>query len=340
MNKYSHLTCPDDFYPGLPPWSIDELRRGYDEQPKPMEAVEAPELARVKPRVEDIVLLHALQKGDYQAATQIMNARIKLSPLVVAELHKPGVAEGILEAALREKYPNAINALIVVEAFPRKKWQEMFDKCVAFMGYPDSDKHLSTLLKTHAIGFIDLNRKYKESTMGGLTTALSNAARWRLPNMVQVLLNAGAGINEQDSDGNTPIMQAFSHGKQNHAHQEVIKLFLARPNIDLELKNKRGFTALAEAVRVYDLFAVTELLAKGARVNVQNCEGVSPLIYATWFEDATIARLLLERGADVSLKDCGGITALDWSQKSKYKEIRALIPLIEARMREQAKANE
>jgi hypothetical protein len=314
----------------------------------PMEIDEVPELVRVKPRIVDIVLLQALQKGYYCAASEMINAGIGRSLLTVAELQKPIVAERVMWGAFQESHPDTINALIAVNALPKEKWQEVFERFAGYIMVKDAQKALPMLLNSHAIRFIDLNRQFKYG-MSRMETALCVAADFSLPKMVQLLLNAGADVNARDTDDmgheSTPIMCAVSHrlyhdkASDEKDQQEVIKLLLACPNINLELKEKFGLTILLEAIVFRKMAAIPELLAKTIDINVQDRLGRSALMLALWRDNAKAARSLIERGADLNLKDFASATALEYAKKSHATEIRALIPLIEARISEQAEMN-
>lgn len=65
------------------------------------------------------------------------------------------------------------------------------------------------------------------------------------------------------------------------------------------------------------------LIKQGANVNIQNKDGISPLINAV---DPEVARVLIENGADLSLRDKDGKTALDeakaWNRSEKVAAIR------------------
>ena len=148
----------------------------------PMEIDEVPELVRVKPRIEDIVLLQALRKGYRCTMSEMINAGIGRSPLTVAELHKPIVVECVKWGALQENHPGTINALIEVGALPQEKCQELFERLAGFIMVKDSQKFLPVLLNTHAIRFIDLNRRFRYG-VSRMETALCVAADHSLPKM-------------------------------------------------------------------------------------------------------------------------------------------------------------
>ena len=73
--------------------------------------------------------------------------------------------------------------------------------------------------------------------------------------------------------------------------------------------------ALLNAAGKGDNAKVTELLAQGANVNVQNAAGGTPLIEAVYNNHADTVKLLLEKGADPNVRKTDGATALGFAQK-------------------------
>lgn len=65
---------------------------------------------------------------------------------------------------------------------------------------------------------------------------------------------------------------------------------------------------------------VTLLLSRGANLNMQNRDGMTPLMYATASENAEIMKLLLDAGADVTIKSPSGKTALDFAREDRFAD--------------------
>jgi uncharacterized protein len=72
----------------------------------------------------------------------------------------------------------------------------------------------------------------------------------------------------------------------------------------------------------WDADAALMLIKRGANVNAQNNDGITPLI-DTPVED--VARVLIENGADLSLRDKQGKTALEVAKQSGMKGKAAAI---------------
>ena len=70
---------------------------------------------------------------------------------------------------------------------------------------------------------------------------------------------------------------------------------------------------------------VCKWLRRGADVNAQNDDGVTPLHFAALLNKPDIARLLLEHGANPNLANNEGETPLDWARNEGYSEIVAML---------------
>ena len=126
--------------------------------------------------------------------------------------------------------------------------------------------------------------------------------------MMQMLLEAGADVNQRNNRGETPLkIAAF----------DCIRAapFLLEKGADPTLADNAGDTALHGVVRhkVETMAPLLDgLLEAGADINHQNRHGQTPLImmaYSSMVRDA-VAPLLLARGADPNLQDYRGNTLL------------------------------
>ena len=70
---------------------------------------------------------------------------------------------------------------------------------------------------------------------------------------------------------------------------------------------------------------VCKWLRRGADVNAQNDDGVTPLHFAVLLNKPDIARLLLEHGANPNLANNEGETPLDWARNEGYSAIVAML---------------
>src|SRR5262245_24003555 len=143
---------------------------------------------------------------------------------------------------------------------------------------------------------------------------------------VRLLLDASADINTADTFiGLTPLINAS--GNRN---LEAVKLLLAKganvnavsktqdlPRIQTGIVEFGGFTPLLMAVPFGPPEVVRTLMDAGAKVNVQDYRGFTPLMLAAATDRANpeTVRMLLARSADTQPKTRAGETASEWAAK-------------------------
>ena len=130
-----------------------------------------------------------------------------------------------------------------------------------------------------------------------MTTPLQLAINFGHPDIVNVLLAAGANPNLADRKGNTPLIWASDE------QQTTIALQLLQAKADPAAKSNKGKTALYYAARNGDQTLAQELLAAGAPANTLTDNNQSPLYQAIIANHTEMVRLLLSHGARV---DRGG----------------------------------
>src|SRR5678816_2959371 len=144
--------------------------------------------------------------------------------------------------------------------------------------------------------------------------------------VVRMLLDASADVNTADTFiGLTPLINAS--GNRN---LEVVKLLLAKganvnavsktqdlPRIQTGIVEFGGWTPLLMAVPFGPPEIVRTLMDAGAKVNVQDYRGFTPLMLAASNDRANpeTVRLLLAHNADTQPKTRGGETASEWAAK-------------------------
>ena len=83
---------------------------------------------------------------------------------------------------------------------------------------------------------------------------------------------------------------------------------------------------LLKAARVGDELKVIELLENGVDVNIRNKDGWTPLMMASGIDCTWIVRFMIEKGADIDATDNNGWTALMWAAFfGKTKTARCLL---------------
>jgi len=103
--------------------------------------------------------------------------------------------------------------------------------------------------------------------------------------VISLLLENGAAVDQKDHFGHTPLMVAAIDG-----HVEAAEL----------------------------------LLAKGAAINAKNKGGFTPLMFAAMEGHPAVAKLLLERGANPNLV-ANGKTARRIAEEKGHKDIADLL---------------
>jgi N-acyl-D-amino-acid deacylase len=143
---------------------------------------------------------------------------------------------------------------------------------------------------------------------------------------VRLLLDASADVNTADTFiGLTPLINAS--GNRN---LEAVKLLLAKganvnavsktqdlPRIQTGIVEFGGWTPLLMSVPFGPTEMIRTLIDAGAKVNVQDYRGFSPLMLAAATDHANpeIVKLLLTHSADTKPKTRAGETASDWAAK-------------------------
>ncbi|MCY4200242.1 MAG: ankyrin repeat domain-containing protein [Gammaproteobacteria bacterium] len=135
---------------------------------------------------------------------------------------------------------------------------------------------------------------------------LLNAVRNLYANFVQVLIEAGADVNEKDVYGNTPLHWATLRGDD-----AAIAKLLIEAGSDTETQDSRGSTPLHWAVSDGNLSIARLLIEAGADVNRQRTDGAAPLHLAVLHVE--MARALIDDGANIELRDSRGNTPLHWA---------------------------
>ena len=122
---------------------------------------------------------------------------------------------------------------------------------------------------------------------GGTFSELQLAAARGQTDMVAVMLDKGADINEMNRNGKTPLMMAAANG-----HTETVELLLKR-HAAIDAKDIDGVTALMMAASSGETNTVAALIKAGASVNVVNAYNSSAVTNAAFFNQvATLDELL------------------------------------------------
>ena len=125
---------------------------------------------------------------------------------------------------------------------------------------------------------------------------------------LQKLIGSGMDPNTADDEGETALILATDNG-----YFEIVKYLLGRRDVDPDLQNNCGYTALIWAShRGFENIAKL-LLKHNADPDLQNNYGKTALIWASIGRDDKVVELLLEHNANPDLQNSYGRTALIWA---------------------------
>ena len=176
----------------------------------------------------------------------------------------------------------------------------------------------------------------KEGYYDGMT-ALSIAIDQSNTEIVRLLLEAGANVNQRTRNGRFPLLLALSRSFDSEDTLRTVLEYnpsltmtdddgdtalnylrmqtpvssirlLINAGADPEIRNKKGYTALCIAAREENIDAVKYLLSKNGRVNIIGARNGGPLHLACSFGSLEMVKILVENavGADVN-QACPGI---------------------------------
>lgn len=126
------------------------------------------------------------------------------------------------------------------------------------------------------------------------------ACIYKRENIIKLLLeNKNININLQNNNGTTALMYAC----QKNLNLDIIKLLLDK-NANLNLQTKKGNSALTIAIKSNNI-EIVSLLASNHNINLdlKDREGETPLMKAILLININIVRILLDKGANINIKN-------------------------------------
>ncbi|WP_248928280.1 ankyrin repeat domain-containing protein [Paenibacillus hamazuiensis] len=219
-------------------------------------------------------------------------------------------AKVLMELASGERLEPAAR---LIDSYSGEERDRLFLEVAKTMFQYADKPHMAELLQLFADRKVNLEVRDDKS---GYTPLLFLAER--SPAYIPVLLDAGANVNAAGVRGDTALMRIAGKGMP-----ELVRAMLQK-GADPNAQVLGGYTPLrAAALPMFTNYrketaeTVALLLAAGAKVNVVDADGTTPLLVASEFGEMSepVVRLLLDHGADVKLADSEGRTALHRSAK-------------------------
>lgn len=152
---------------------------------------------------------------------------------------------------------------------------------------------------------------------------------------LNILLAAGAPVNDYGDQGDNALIRAVSEGRR-----DIVKVLLAaKADVNARgLKTYLGASPIFLASSVGAIEVMEMLLRSGADINLANVQGVTPLMDAA-YGSLSMVKLLLKHGANPGLRDENGNTAIKIARREEQKEIVKVLKLARKKYKQPGKNN-
>jgi ankyrin repeat protein len=161
---------------------------------------------------------------------------------------------------------------------------------------------------------LEAGANVNEKNKYGLTSLMM--AAWKgHKRIAEMLIANGANVNIKDNNGWTALMLAASR-----KHPKIAELLIMK-GADIEARNNHGATALYLAAYKGDREIASLLMEKGSTVDTKTYTGFTPLMAAAFNGHGEIVKLLVEKGAEINAKNKHLRTPLYFASYSDQKEI-------------------
>ncbi|XP_048245484.1 ankyrin-1-like [Haliotis rufescens] len=261
--------------------------------------------------MDDSTALHLAILVDHQNMVKLLiqnGARIDTKdPLGITPMHlacRAGNTE-ILNMLLENKadinVPNALGEqpLSIAAYYDSREVVNVLISAGVEIDHLDKEKYANALFLAADSGYFEIATSLLKAGANPNIrcvydqTPLTKAAESGHERLVKALIQNNGDVNHKAKDGMTPLMLSILNG-----HTSVARHLLKHEQINLQLEDIDGDTALHFACRRNMIEVVRMLTEVGVDVNTINNQGETPLIAAV--------QGLIQAGADVSVTKSGG----------------------------------
>lgn len=140
-------------------------------------------------------------------------------------------------------------------------------------------------------------------------TPLTEAIRHGNVGVVKLLIKHGSKVNARNAVYKRWPIHVAAIQNRNDSHFSVIEALL-KSGARIDVKDIKGRTPLHHLARHADIKTVRLLLNRDSNVNVKDYNGQTPLTFAVRQENVELVRLLVDHGSKVDVADYGRTTPL------------------------------
>jgi ankyrin repeat protein len=156
------------------------------------------------------------------------------------------------------------------------------------------------------------------------TTALHEAAYRQHVELVRLLVEKGAKVNEKNNIAYAPFRYAAMDYFSKEDAEGII-LFLIAKGAKINEKDGKGETVLHGIALNGKINLLRILVEKGAEVNAADHERITALHLSSGNGQTECVQFLIERGANITVKAKNGMTAMDMALKNSHEETAEIL---------------
>lgn len=188
----------------------------------------------------------------------------------------------------------------------------------------EGDTALVLAIKNEQIPIVRILLQYKANINYAYgifkETALMYAVKFNNEELVKLLIdNPNIDIYAKNNEGNDALLLASYYG-----HRQIV-IDILQKHTDFNVKNKYGWNALMLAASIGETQLVSMLIQKGINIDAVNDEGLTTLMLAVAADKIETIKELLDKGANAAIKSKDGKGALEMALCKKNIEVVKLL---------------